>query len=211
MKNCPWAEEIKIVYTADVGRKDYNPNTKTIEIGGQINDARKIETFVHEAYHATHRGFFELYLDPALNGRPANVDEFLNVRFGDEVRAFIEEIKVNSELTSKFYGAEPVTMMVIEKGGIAGLPPIPFFDKDVVNRPNLNLLYQKDGLSGIWRFLRDGKPPQTDVNGNPIKDAGQGFKSHDAYGQQLSIAKQALIKFNNVLNHEKRLFEEWGY
>lgn len=185
-----------------------------------------IETFVHEAYHATHRGFFKLYLDPALNGRPANVDEFLNVRFGDEVRAFIEEIKVNSELTSKFYGAEPVTMMVIEKGGIAGLPPIPFFDKDVVNRPNLNLLYQKDGLSGIWRFLRDGKPPQTDVNGNPIKDAGQGFKSHDAYGQhyrnqyewyqqsfeqQLSIAKQALIKFNNVLNHEKRLFEEWGY
>ncbi len=225
LKNCPWADEIKIVYNGDVGRKDYDPNTKTIEIGGKIDDARKIETFVHEAYHATHRGYFKLYLDPNLNGRPASVDDFLNVRFGDEVRAFIEEIKINNELTSKFYGAKPVTMMVIEKGGIGNLPPFPFFDKDIINRPDLNALYAKDGLSGIWLFLRYGKPPQTKPNDELIKDGGQGFKSHDTYGQryrkqyewyqnsfdeQSSIAQQALIKFIH-LHHKSADFQDWGY
>ncbi len=226
LKNCPWGDEIKIVYNSNAGRKDYDPNTKTIEIGGQLDNARKIETFVHEAYHATHRGFFKLYLDPILDGRPASVDDFLNVRFGDEVRAFIEEIKVNSELTSHINGAQPVTMMVIEKGGIANLPPIPFFDKDVVNRPDLNALYARDGLSGIWRFLRDGKPPQTNSNDQPIKDGGQGFKSHETYGQryrkqyewyqstyeqQLQIAKQVLIKFTNEFHHTPEQFNDWGY
>lgn len=225
LKNCPWADEIKIVYSGNIGRKDYDPNSKTIEIGGQLDDARKIETFVHEAYHATHRGYFKLYLDPNLKGLPASMEGFLNVRFGDEVRAFIEEIKINNELTSKIYGAKPVTMMVIEKGGIGNLPPIPFFDKDIVNRPNLNTLYAEEGLSGIWRFLRDGKPPQTKPNGEPIKDIGQGFKSHEAYGQryrgqyewyrnsygeQASIARQAFEKFIR-LGHATSDFEDWGY
>lgn len=183
LQNVPWASDIKIVFNKKGSRRDFDPNTNTIEIGGHLCNPKEIETFVHEAYHATHRGYFRLYIDPALNNLPASKDTFMKVRFGDEVRAFEEEIKINNELTGSMVSGKPITMAVVEKNITTTPLSIPEPDREQINRPNLNELYSNEGLSGLWKFLKSGKPAAMTPDNKPIRKGKQGFKSHKPYGK----------------------------
>lgn len=228
LRNCPWSDEIKIVRNTSNEQKDYNPATMTIEIGGNLNVSRQIETFAHEAYHASHRDLFNLYLDPALvqnkNGM-ATLDEYRNARFGAEAKAFETEIKINQELTSKMKGSNPITMAVLRKSPIVGFQIPGLWEKDTIELPNLRKLYESQGISGLWRFLRDEKPVRLDANGKAIRH-GESYQTETSYGERYdkqykdwympnfqaerSIAEQMRQKFLRS-GHTSSEFEDWGY
>lgn len=228
LQNCPWSDEIKIVRNKSNEQKDYNPATMTIEIGGNLSVPRQIETFAHEAYHASHRDLFKLYLNPVLiqnkNG-VATLDEYRNARFGAEVKAFETEIKINQELTSKMGGSNPITMAVLKKSPLAGFQIHGIWEKDTVELPNLRKLYESQGISGLWRFLRDEKPVRLNANGKAIRH-GESYETETSYGERYdkqykdwyvpnfnaerSIAEQMRQKFLGR-GHTNSEFEDWGY
>ena len=186
LQNCPWSDEIKILRNVSNANKDYNPATMTIEIGGTLSAPRQIETFAHEAFHASHRDLFNLYLNPDLKekeGGIATLDEYRNARFGAEVKAFETEIKIHLELTSKMEGSNPITMAIVKKGPIANLQIHNFWEKDTIDRPDLCRLYEKEKFSGLWKFLRDAKPLRLDAQGKAIHQ-GEGYQTETTYGER---------------------------
>jgi anti-anti-sigma regulatory factor len=229
LQNCPWSDEINIVRDNGKAEKDYDSNTKTIEIGGDLSSPRQIETFAHEAFHATHRDYFKLYLHPDLSQKPggtATLDDYRNTRFGAEVKAFETEIKINQELTGHMPDGRPVTMAVMRKGPVMGVHIPSVWEKDTIERPDLCALYARDGLSGLWRFLRDERPVKLDSAGRATHSSDEGYLTETPYGQrydgqyeswhkpnfsqQQTEANEMLQKFL-AQGHTLAEFEEWGY
>lgn len=228
LQSCPWADDIRVVRNSSKAEKDYSPGTKTIEIGGALSAPRQIETFAHEAYHASHRDLFGLYLDPSIQqnlGGMATLDDYRNARFGAEVKAFETEIKINQELTSKMPGSNPITMAVLKKGPVMGVQVPMLWEKDTIDRPDLCELYVSEGISGLWRFLRDEKPVRINANGKAVRDAN-GYVTETPYGNRYdkqykdwykpnfvaerAIAEQMRQRFLDS-GHTLAEFEDWGY
>ncbi len=127
---------IKVVFSSQA-EGSFTPSTGVIRIYSKESATKQIESFVHEAYHATHRGYKALYM-----GDKISKDEFVRLQGNIETECYEASIKVHQELTSKM--GSPVVLFPYKKDG-----------QD--HYVDLVELYDKKGKAGLFNFVMDTK------------------------------------------------------
>jgi hypothetical protein len=100
LREIPWANQIRIRFDSRATNPEYDAATSTITINPNASAQRQIESFVHEAYHATHAGLHALY-----NNGVVTEQEFVRIYMNNEVQAMLAEARVHTELG---HGPPPV-------------------------------------------------------------------------------------------------------
>ncbi len=93
LKDCPWADQIRIKFDSKADNPDYIDSSSIITIRPKDSPGRQTEIFAHEAYHATHQFLSKLY-DNGIVSKPDFVDTWMK----GEVKAMLTEAKVHDEL-----------------------------------------------------------------------------------------------------------------
>lgn len=174
LRDCPWADKIKFKFDGSVTNPDYNERESTITINPNDSVAKQIETFVHEAYHATHQGLNDLF----GGKQPVSKEDFVRIMADHEVHSFEAEIKAHDELSSTLPGASPVTFE--------------WKDKNEVAQPTKDLgeLYHSKGISGLHDFVIEQAKTRMDINGHKqLATYRQYYESHyDEYSTNFDAA-----------------------
>lgn len=166
----PWANQIRIRFDSRATNPDYNAETSTITINPNDSAARQIQSFVHEAYHATHGSLHALY----SNGMVGEA-EFVRIYMNGEVQAMLAEARVHDELGQ---GPPPVRFHYRRQDGTQAFIDIASYARE-------------HGEDGLRNFLMTARP--TGQNAQPY---GQHYASfYGAYRQNFNTNRPAVLEF----------------
>jgi hypothetical protein len=127
---------VKVVFSSNP-ETSFDFSKGIITIDSRQSASEQIETFVHEAYHATHQGLKALFMGDKLSK-----EDFVKLKGNIEAECFEASIKVNQELTSKM-GSPSILFPYIKDG-----------QRDFID---LAELYSKQGKAGLFNFIMDNK------------------------------------------------------
>jgi hypothetical protein len=170
LREVPWANQIRIRFDSRATNPEYDAATSTITINPNASATRQIESFVHEAYHATHASLHALY-----NNGVVSEQEFVRIYMNDEVQAMLMEARVHDEL-----GHRP--------------PPVRFYYR----RPDGTQAYidiasyaREHGENGLRDFLSAAQPI-----GQNARPYGQHYASfYAAYRQNFNQNRPAVQQY----------------
>lgn len=164
LKDCPWAEDIRIKFDAGADNPDYSNHGNTITIRPQDPPERQTENFAHEAHHATRQFLFALY-GGAIVGKSDFVDQFLH----GEVQALRTEGQVHDEL-----------------GHVGPQPRFNYFLPDgTTTFVEIGPYIQQQGTNSFLHLVRTVQPL-----GRNAKPYGEHYgDSYDAYKQNFNQDK----------------------
>ncbi len=93
LKDCPWADKIHVKFDSKALNPEYDPVKNTITINPNRLPDAQLETFAHEAYHATHQ-----FLNKMYSGTVLDKKQFTDTLLWGEVGSMVAEAKVHDEL-----------------------------------------------------------------------------------------------------------------
>lgn len=137
LKDCPWADQIRIKFDSKADNTEYRNTDSTIIIRPQDPPDKQIENFAHEGYHATHQFLSKLYDHGKLSKQ-----DFVNTWLQGEVNSMLTEVKVFHEL------------------GLTGEPPKFHYIRSDGKPDSIDVeQYAKEhGEQGLREFLRTNQP-----------------------------------------------------
>ncbi len=137
LKNCPWADKIQVKFDSKTVNPEYDPVKNTITINPKRIPDAQVESFAHEAYHATHQFLHEMYSGTVLDKK-----QFSDTLLWGEVGSMVAEAKVHDEL--KLSTEKPQ-----------------FFYKNADgsdNHINIGEYAKQHGIKGLFDFLETAQP-----------------------------------------------------
>ena len=181
LQDCPWADKIRIKFDGSVKKPTYDEQNSTITINPNDSIAKQVETFVHEAYHASHQALAGRYGSDCA----VTKDKFVRLMTKIEAQSFESEIRAHDELSSTLPGATPVTFKWTDLNGV----PQPTKD--------LGDLYHKEGLEGLYRFVIDEAKTRMDIKGKTMLATYRQYYV-SCYGE-----------YHSAFDAAKKQYQEW--
>jgi hypothetical protein len=190
LKTCPWADQIRIKFDKNAHNPEYDNGASTITIKPQEPDWQQIDTFAHEAFHATHQTLKELY----MGKEPMSFQDYLQVKADAEISSFETEVKVHRELNL------PGRVTYVWQNS----------QKHQQEPMDLGELYSKEGRSGLAKFLMFDAHTEMLIQGQKqISNYHHYHEStYDDYLKGFQTAKKSLEKmFEHDPAKEKNIVE----
>ncbi len=181
IKTCPWADQIKILFSSKAHNPDYNATVSTITINPKDPPYKQIEVFAHEGYHATHQELKALY----FGGPVSDLNTYVGIKSKHEIGAFLSEIRVHNELTKHLWGAKPVSYQWSNAEKIRQL------DAD------LSKVFRERGIDGLSTFLLDEARAEMNIGGvfKPASYREYFIEGHKHYLSGFSKTLESLNKW----------------
>lgn len=141
----PWYTNIKVRFTTGDIPTEYSIDTDTMVLNPTSSKSRQILDFAHQAYHATNRCQFHIYMDKeGMLSRDAYIDLYLWA----EVGALIAEINIRRQLElSDDY--EPIVQCRNDDGTLSGINA----ERVLEGNANAQNVVENSGMKGLQKTL----------------------------------------------------------
>lgn len=141
----PWYKNIKVRFTAGDVPTEYSIDTDTMVLNPTLSKSRQILDFAHQAYHATNRLQFHIYM--AKEGMLSR-DAYIDLYLWAEVGALLTEVDIRRQLViSDDY--EPVVQCRNDDGTLSGINA----ERWIEAKADAQGVVGAAGLSGLHKKL----------------------------------------------------------